>query len=254
MADRTIFSNNYKLLNKGCHPTFSNLTAVPKQSTLAAMGSHSILTQHVQVVANWHQHEREFLQHLADHGQSPDALYIGCSDSRVVPELLTASSPGRLFVVRNIANLVPPIDHADASVGAALDYAVGHLHVPHLVVCGHDGCGGVQAAMNGGAEPQFESLNEWLLGIQPAVDRAGTTGSKIDQLRRTVEANVVVQLENLLTFPLIRQAVENETLQLHGWVFDIKALSLRVYDADYEEFVPSGDFLRDLDAEREQEL
>ncbi|MSP17828.1 MAG: carbonic anhydrase, partial [Myxococcales bacterium] len=75
--------------------------------------------------------ERAFLENLASTGQSPDALYIGCSDSRVVPELLTGSSPGALFVVRNIANLVPPLADPDSSVGAALDYAVGHLHVEH---------------------------------------------------------------------------------------------------------------------------
>ena len=76
--------------------------------------------------------ERRFLRSLASDGQSPDALFVGCSDSRVVPEILTNSSPGMLFVVRNIANLVPALNHADASVGAAIEYAVGHLHV-HVI-------------------------------------------------------------------------------------------------------------------------
>ncbi|MCC7541253.1 MAG: carbonic anhydrase, partial [Deltaproteobacteria bacterium] len=92
--------------------------------------------------------ERDFLHQLASVGQSPDALYVGCSDSRVVPELLTSSAPGALFVVRNVANLVPSLTHADASVGAALEYAIGHLHVPHVIVCGHLGCGGIGALLD----------------------------------------------------------------------------------------------------------
>ena len=92
--------------------------------------------------------EREFLKRLASKGQSPNALYIGCSDSRVVPELLTSSSPGEIFVLRNVANLVPVFDHPDSSVGAAIEYAVGHLQVPHIIVCGHYECGGVKAALD----------------------------------------------------------------------------------------------------------
>src|SRR6185503_10892646 len=121
--------------------------------------------------------EREFLQTLASKGQSPAALYIGCSDSRVVPEVLTASSPGDLFVVRNVANLVPRLEHADASVGAALEYAVGHLHVPHLIVCGHVGCGGVAAAIQGLEHVTgLPSLREWLELVLPAVAHARETG------------------------------------------------------------------------------
>ena len=91
--------------------------------------------------------EAEWLKQLARDGQAPHALYIGCSDSRVVPEQLTSAKAGELFVVRNIANFVPPRAHPDLSVGAAIDYALGALKVQHVIVCGHYSCGGVKAAM-----------------------------------------------------------------------------------------------------------
>src|SRR5262245_11235372 len=91
--------------------------------------------------------EREYLHRLAVEGQRPSALYVGCSDSRVIPELLTSSAPGELFVVRNVANQVPTLQHSDASVGAAVEYAVGYLRVRHVIVCGHYGCGGVKAVL-----------------------------------------------------------------------------------------------------------
>lgn len=175
---------------------------------------------------------RAFLQRLASEGQSPDALYIGCSDSRVVPELLTASSPGRLFVVRNIANLVPPLDHADASVGAALDYAVGVLRVPHIVICGHYGCGGVHAALDGShAVAEHTSLAEWLAGIAPAIERAGPASLDPEvRWRRAVEENVLQQVANLFTYPQVARAIAAGELTLHAWVYDLFTLDLRVHD------------------------
>ncbi len=176
--------------------------------------------------------ERDFLTRLASDGQSPGALYVGCSDSRVVPELLTTSAPGDLFVIRNVANLVPPLEHADASVGAAIEYAVGHLEVPHVIVCGHYGCGGVQAVIDGldhlGAHP---SLREWLGGVVPAVERARqTTADPAELWRRAVEENVLGQLEALTTFPDVHAALASGRLALHAWLYDIYSAELSVYD------------------------
>lgn len=198
-----------------------------------------LLSGHLDAVARWHQGERDFLQNLASQGQSPDALYIGCSDSRVVPELLTASAPGRLFVVRNIANLVPPLQHSDASVGAAIEYAVGMLRVPHLIVCGHDGCGGVQAVLDRTDLSAQPSLREWLQSVEPAVQQAGPHGQREQRLRRAVEFNVLEQLRHLRSFPAVVAAVAAGSLQLHGWVYDIHALALRVYDPELGGFAPA---------------
>jgi carbonic anhydrase len=182
-----------------------------------------------------------FLQKLASEHQSPGALYVGCSDSRVVPELLTSSAPGELFVVRNIANAVPPLDDTDASVGAALDYALEVLHVEHVVVCGHYGCGGVKAVLDGHDRlRRLSSLHQWLDHLAPPI-----LASRIElvdeeeQWRAAVEANVVQQLVNLSTYPAVRARLERDELWLHGWVYDLHSGGVTVYDPAGERFVPS---------------
>ena len=205
------------------------------------------LAGHQQFRQTWLGGGRAFLERLAAEDQNPDALYIGCSDSRVVPELLTSSSPGQLFVVRNIANLVPPLAHADASVGSALDYAIGHLRVPHLIVCGHYGCGGIKAVLEGGVDKQaFPSLHDWLLGVEVAVARtdAEAPGLAAEQRwRRAVEENVTLQLENLMTFPLVAAAVREGRLTLHGWAYDLHSFELSVFDAPANAFATADGLL-----------
>jgi len=183
--------------------------------------------------------EREYLVTLAKK-QSPRALYIGCSDSRVVPELLTSAAPGDLFVLRNIANHVPTLDHPDASVGAAIDFAVAHLRVPDIIVCGHTGCGGVRAALDGlvGIGPETPSLREWLTGLLPATDSVKQAGRDPDAtFRAAVEENVLQALANLLTYPSVRKRLDAGELRLHGWVYDMHSLALSVFDSDRNEFV-----------------
>ncbi len=174
--------------------------------------------------------ERDFLRKLASEGQSPDAMYIGCSDSRVVPEQLTSSSPGEIFVIRNVANMVPPLENADASVGAALDYAVQHLRVEHLIVCGHYGCGGIKGLMT--PHPHFTgmpSLAEWLAPAHPTVMSVESADSNV-WWRQAVERNVAQQLANLMTYPQVAAAWEEDRLEIHGWVYDMYTFNLHVYD------------------------
>ena len=184
----------------------------------------------------------QFLRKLASEHQSPGALYIGCSDSRVVPELLTTSAPGELFVVRNIANAVPPLRDADASVGAALDYAVEVLKVEHVVVCGHYGCGGVKAVLDGHDRlSKLPSLHEWLDHLSPAILAAKNPLLDLtEQWRTAVEANVVQQLANLTTFDAVRAHLDAGTLELHGWVYDLETGGVSVYDALGERFLDAA--------------
>jgi carbonic anhydrase len=183
--------------------------------------------------------EREYLATLAKK-QAPRALYIGCSDSRVVPELLTSAVPGDLFVLRNIANYVPTLEHPDASVGAAIDFAVAHLGVPDIIVCGHSGCGGVRAALDGlvGIGPETPSLREWLTGLLPAVESVKGAGLDPEAtFRAAVEENVLQALANLLTYPSVRARLDAGELRLHGWVYDMHSLALTVFDSEHNEFV-----------------
>ncbi len=205
-----------------------------------------LLTGHARFRSEYFSEEADFLRNLAREGQNPSALYIGCCDSRVVPELLTTSRPGELFVVRNIANVVPAFDHADASVGAAIEYSVSVLGVGHVIVCGHDLCGGVKAALDGVDKLLgHPSLHEWVKQIEPSANTAREIEKSNDPkqlLRTAVEENVLESMDHLITYPAIAAALARQPheIALHGWVFDIDAGTLRVYDVTREEFVEAG--------------
>lgn len=203
-----------------------------------------LLSGHARFRSEYFAEEADFLRTLARDGQNPSALYIGCCDSRVVPELLTTSRPGELFVVRNIANVVPSFDHADASVGAAIEYSVAVLGVQHVIVCGHDLCGGVKAALDGVDKlAGHASLHEWVKQIEPAANTAREIEKSADPkqlLRTAVEENVLESMDSLITYPAIAAALAAHKIALHGWVFDIDAGTLRVYDVTSEEFVEAG--------------
>jgi carbonic anhydrase len=192
-------------------------------------------------------HERAYLRQLALADQRPSALFIGCSDSRVIPEYLTSSGFGELFVLRNIANFVPTLDHADASVGAALDYALGSLEVPDIIVCGHYGCGGVKAALDD-LEPlraKHPSLHEWLEGVAPAARRGLVASDAHDGAwRRGVEENVIQALENLITYDVVREKLESGDVHLHAWIYDLYQTRIRVLDVEQGGFVDASEIQR----------
>jgi carbonic anhydrase len=146
-------------------------------------------------------------------------------------------------VIRNVANLVPPLEHADASVGAALDYAVEHLRVQHLIVCGHYGCGGIKGLMS--PQPHFEgmpSLAEWLAPAHGTVMEAEHS-DPAHWWRNAVERNVVRQLANLMTFPRVAKAWEEDRLEVHGWVYDLFTFNLHVYDESTGTFLGANQLL-----------
>ena len=200
-----------------------------------------LLAGHARFRRNLAIREREHLARLALEGQRPIALFIGCSDSRVIPELLTDASPGQLFVVRNIANRVPAPGEGDRSVGAAIEFAVGVLGVADIIVCGHDGCGGVRAALDGVGEPDRDSdLGSWLAGLRPAVDRArASSPDRAGQWVRAVEENVLAGLDLLAETWLPRLAAPG-TVRLHGWVYDLADAALRVHDGATGRFIAAA--------------
>lgn len=160
-----------------------------------------------------------FFEHLAK-GQSPEILYIGCSDSRVTAEEMTGIQPGQMFVHRNVANLVPNNDNSSASV---VEYAVAYLKVKHIVVCGHYNCGGVQAAMK--AE-DLGILNPWLRNIRDVYRLHKNTLDAITdpeaRYRKLVELNVEEQCLNVMKMAVLQKHyLENGFPTVHGWVFDL---------------------------------
>lgn len=206
---------------------------------------HPVLTR---LTAGFHRFQRQWF--CKDHnlyeelreGQNPLAMVIACSDSRVDPVLLTDSHPGDLFVVRNVANLVPPYapDKNYHGVSAALEYAVCHLHVRDIIVMGHAECGGIQSLLDGGTD-EDEFLGIWMQVLHRArdiVNRLLPDASPLQRRRACEMWGIRVSLENLLTFPWIREAVDNDLLTLHGWYFDLDNGELLQLDPHSDDFYP----------------
>ncbi|WP_131535440.1 carbonic anhydrase [Pedobacter nototheniae] len=173
----------------------------------------------------------DYFNNLAK-GQSPEFLYIGCSDSRVTAEDLMGIQPGQAFVHRNIANLV---NNVDLSVMTVLNYAVRHLKVNHIVVCGHYNCGGVKAAMQ---PADMGILNPWLRNIRDVYrlhkDELNAIENEDLRYNRLVELNVQEQCVNLLKTAAVQEAVIKRGLTVHGWVFDIHTGRLIDLKIDFE--------------------
>jgi carbonic anhydrase len=162
--------------------------------------------------------DEQYFEKLAK-GQNPEILYIGCSDSRVTAEDLMGLQPGEAFVHRNIANLV---NNVDLSVMSVLNYAVRHLHVNHVVVCGHYNCGGVKAAM---IAQDMGILNPWLRTIRDVYrlhkEELNAIPDENDRYNRLVELNVQEQCVNLIKTAAVQEAHRERGLMVHGWVFDV---------------------------------
>ncbi len=191
------------------------------------------------------QSEQDRYRELAERGQTPEIMVIGCCDSRVSPEVIFDARPGELFVVRNVANLVPPYetDGKYHGVSAALEFGVGVLKVKHIVILGHAHCGGVRAFAEG-AEPisPGDFVGRWMSLMAPATEKVGPRGSMspAEYLERMEKASVVNTLDNLMTFPRLRKLIERGEVKLHGAYFGVAKGELSVLDRTTGEFRPVG--------------
>ncbi|MGB3962232.1 MAG: carbonic anhydrase [Sulfurimonas sp.] len=183
------------------------------------------------------------LQNLVKRGQSPKALFIGCSDSRVIPDLIVQSNPGDLFVLRNVGNFVPPYKpdedfHATAS---GIEFAVSVLKVEEVILCGHSHCGACKYLYEPIDDPSLVHTKKWLeLGNTPKKHAILANGSNVmseELLRLTEKFSIIHQIENLLTYPNVKKRFESGDLHIHGWYYKIEDGSIDYYDA------PSGSFL-----------
>jgi carbonic anhydrase len=183
-------------------------------------------------------HHQQRFQDLVAQGQHPKTLFIGCSDSRLVPYLLTDAAPGELFIVRNVGAFVPPYDgsHGLHGTTAAIEFAVLSLHVERIVVCGHSHCGAIRACYEG-VPDEAVVLKEWLKLADEAMlpVQAGP-----EAMRRTEQRAIVLQLERLMGYPMVRRDVEAGKLTLHGWHYVIEEGEIHVFDAQQGGFVPAS--------------
>lgn len=175
-------------------------------------------------------------------GQHPSTLVIGCCDSRVHPPALMDTEPGEMFVLRNVANLVPPhnMDNQHASVAAALEFAVLQLKVKRIIVLGHKKCGGIRALLDDSA-PTDSALGRWLNVAQTAKEAAQSLQQK-DPSRDPYEVceqiAILVSLNNLLSYEWLAERVANGLVRIDGWYFDMQAGALLGYDSDAQKFMP----------------
>jgi len=191
------------------------------------------------------QAERATYETLVDQGQQPKVALIACSDSRVDPAIVLQADPGDLFIVRNVANLVPPYERDGTYHGtsAALEFAVQHLEVEHVIVLGHAHCGGIRSLFET-RSPNTEGdqfVPPWMSLVRSAHLRVEGTMPEApleEKARACEQSAVLVSLENLMSFPCIRQRVGDGRLRLHGWHIDIRSCVLQFYDPGQQHFEP----------------
>lgn len=174
-------------------------------------------------------------------GQSPEALFITCSDSRIETGMLTQSEPGDLFIVRNAGNIVPPHTTMTGSTTAAIEFACIALNVPHIVVCGHTECGAMKGAMNLDGLGSLPHVREWLSYARAAVEITKEIGKDLNDHDRNLlllEQNVILQLAHLRTHPAVAVRIARGDLRLHGWVYDIADGEVHAYDEATNSFEP----------------
>lgn len=177
-------------------------------------------------------------------GQKPKALFIGCSDSRVIPDLMLQTNPGDLFVIRNVGNFVPPYKpdddfHATAS---GIEYAVSVLQVQEIIICGHTHCGACRCLYEPISDESLIHTRKWLeLGEsakKSAILSLGADKPLEELLRLTEKLSVIKQIENILSYPNVKKRFEAGDLHIHGWCYDIETGTIEYYNADTYEFLP----------------
>jgi len=187
--------------------------------------------------------EKEFLR-LAKEGQNPKILYIGCSDSRVIPDLMMQTKPGDMFVIRNVGNFVAPYSpsldyHSTAS---AIEYAVSVLKVEEIIICGHTHCGACKAQFDTIDDPELIHTKQWLkLGEAAknmAVNAIGADADKERLIRLTEQFSIITQLEHLLTYPSVQRRIKTGEINIHGWYYDIENGNIDYYDPEHCLFQP----------------
>jgi carbonic anhydrase len=187
--------------------------------------------------------ERTGLFHHLAHTQAPGALFIACSDSRVVPELLTQQEPGELFVIRNAGNIVPSYGPEPGGVSATVEYAIAVLGVRDVVICGHSDCGAMTAIAQHHDLGQLPAVRGWLrhADAAKAINASRHYGSEHERIDALVRDNIRAQLANLRTHPSVALALSQRKLRLHGWVYDIENGQIDALNGETGCFVSLGE-------------
>ena len=183
--------------------------------------------------------QRSRFEELAK-GQSPEALFITCSDSRIDPNLITKTAPGELFVIRNAGNLVPAYSDDAGGEAATIEYAVAVLQVKDIVICGHSHCGAMGGLLNLDSVKPLPAVSSWLKHAESTRRTIDEQFSEVtdpaERLKTTVEQNVLMQLENLKTHPIVTDAIDRGALGIHGWVYEFETGQIYAHDSGSNQF------------------
>ena len=188
---------------------------------------------------------KDLFRRLAEHGQFPEALFITCCDSRVIPTVITHSHPGDLFILRNIGNFVPPYSESPldgTGAAASIEYAVEHLKVRDIIVCGHSDCGAMKALYKDRSTfAGTPHIGEWLRNGERTLEVVAANYPELsteEKLAVTSEENVLVQMENLRTYPIVQKAAREGRLHVHAWFFEIGTGSVYRYTPEKGQYEP----------------
>jgi len=183
--------------------------------------------------------KRDLFRTLAD-SQAPRALFITCGDSRIVPDLITQTSPGELFICRNAGNIVPPFGEVAGGVSATIEYAVVALQIPNIIVCGHSDCGAMKGILYPETTKSMPMVGHWLRHAESAryvVEELYRERSEDEKLEILTTENVRAQLANLMTHPSVAVRLARGTLQIFGWHYDISTGEVLTFDGERDRFV-----------------
>lgn len=187
-----------------------------------------------------HANNEEFFDCLSRQ-QAPEALFITCSDSRIDPNLLTQASPGELFILRNVGNIVPPHGTHIGGEEATIEFAIVSLGIKDIIVCGHSQCGAMNGLLNNDLINNMPSVHTWLHHAVETKELISSNYQHLDnqcQLNIAVQENVLVQLEHLRTYPCVAERLAQNKLAIHGWVYKIESGEVYIYESDYQQFLP----------------
>ena len=185
---------------------------------------------------------QELFERLAKN-QTPQAVFVACSDSRVVPNLIVQAEPGDLFIIRNAGNIVPPAGSSYGGTTASLEYAIVALGIRDVILCGHSDCGAMTGVLHPERLDGMPAVRQWVSyaeSARRAAVEAHPGANDEALLERVVDYNVIAQIRNILTFPFVRPLVEKGELELYGWVYDIASGRVKGLDASGRRFVPLG--------------
>lgn len=189
---------------------------------------------------NIFQKQKDLFQELAG-GQSPETLFICCSDSRLDPNLLMQSQPGEVFIMRNAGNIIPPYGPTQTGESGTIEFAVAALGIRHIIICGHSHCGAMKGVLHPEAVKEMPAVAGWLKNAESTQKIMTENYSHLDGddlLNATIQENVIAQIENIRTHPVVAARLASGELTLHGWVYKFETGEVFAFDPKTEQFVP----------------